>query len=217
MLAKHEIILFIDADIVMTSSLIRNHLIVHNVLYDKLLLTGFSETAEAKDQRFYSQSILDTKGVDFKNTNFRWTANIKEEWMAPKQFIGKTFNVFAESNAYKNFGFGRKIGLWTLPMMGENICMSTTKKSLISTGMTPKELYGWGWNGACVAAKLIAYGHYIIPNLNSAVLQFKHPIRLGGFTERRDAFDRNQKIYEDMLDQEFQPMDVTNYENPMHY
>jgi glycosyltransferase involved in cell wall biosynthesis len=217
MLAKHEIILFIDADIVLTSSLIRNHLVVHNVLFDKLLLTGFSETADSNDMRFYNQSVLDSKGIDFKNTNFRWSATVKEEWRTQKDLIGKTFNVATESNLYKDFGFGKKIGLWTLPMMGENICMSTSKKSLISTGMTPERLYGWGWNGACVTAKLIAYGHYIVPSLNGAVLQFKHPIRAGGLSDKRDSFDRNQKVYEDMLDQEFKPMDVTNYDNPMYY
>lgn len=217
MLAKHEIILFIDADIVLTSSLIRNHLVVHNVLYDKLLLTGFSETADTEDQRFSDQSILDTKGVDFKNTNFRWTATVKEEWRTKREFVGRTFRVSTESNLYKDFGFGKKIGLWSLPMMGENICMSASKKSLISTGMTPMELYGWGWNGACVTAKLIAYGHFVVPSLNGGVLQYKHPIRDGKLSDKRDAFDRNQQVYENMLDQEFCPMDMVNYNNPMRF
>ena len=217
MLAKHEIILFLDADVVMTSSLIRNHLVIHNVLYDRLLLTGFSETAEPTDERFYNQSILDTKGADFKNTNFRWVSTVEKEWSVPRELVGKTFHVVTESDLYKDFGFGKKIGVWTLPMMGENICMSTSRKSLISTGMTPKRLYGWGWNGASVTAKLKAYGHYIVPSLNGAVLQFKHPVRSGGMSDRQKAMDRNNKVYEDMLNQEFQPMDVTHYNNPMHY
>lgn len=212
--ARHENILFLDSDVILSQGLIKNHFFVHNILPDQVLLVSFQETAEPTDARFAGGYTLKASEMDTLNRDFRRKITVRAEWEPPKELVGRSFQLLEETSNFKDFGEGRKVGLWTLPMMALTLCMSASKKALIETGGTPEGLKGWGWNDTAVAARLIGWGLYLVPNINSAVLQFKHPIRHGDFQNKRKSFFYNQAVYENMLDCEF-AVHKTRSEVPM--
>lgn len=202
-MARHENILFLDSDVILSRGLIKNHLIFHNILPGKALLVGFQETADSVDIRFSRSYSLESHEIDTAGKDFRRSVVVRPEWDPPEALVEQSFHLLEDTSYFRDFGGERKIGLWTLPMMALTLCMSASKKALIETGGAPAGLRGWGWNDTTVAARLMGWGLYLIPNLNSAVLQFQHPIRHGDFRNKRKSFFYNQSIYEEMLDSEF--------------
>lgn len=142
--ARHENILFLDSDVVLSQGLIRNHLIAQNILPDQMLLVSFQETAESTDARFSEGYTLKTSEIDTQNRDFRRKTTVRADWAPPEELVGQQFHLLDETTDFKEFGEGRKVGLWTLPMMALTLCMSAPRRSLIETGGAPEGLRGWG-------------------------------------------------------------------------
>jgi len=201
-LAKHKNVIFLDADVMITKHFVKNQLIAYNVLSDKAMFVSLQETTPRSDKRIANHLELKLTDVNIFRKDFRSYVKVKKIWDPPKKEIGKVYQLLKTTNYFKDFGFGRKIGLWTLPMMAVGLCMGAPRLSLMETGGAPNDLKGWGWNDTCLGAKAIGNGLYLIPLLNSAVIQLKHKIRLGNFKQKRKSFFYNQKVYEKMLDSE---------------
>ncbi len=203
-LTKHKNVIFLDADVLLSKNFIKNHLIAYNVLPNKAMFVSLQEIAPRSDVRVKNYKQLKLKDIDFQNKDFRGYVKVQSKWNPPKEEIDKVYSLLKDTNYFKDFGKGKKVGLWTLPMMAVGHSMGAPRLNLMETGGAPEGLKGAGWNDTSLGARAIGNGLYIIPLLNSAVIQIKHEVRLGNYAQKRKSFVYNRKVYERMLDREFQ-------------
>jgi hypothetical protein len=93
--------------------------------------------------------------------------------------------------------------MWTLPMMALTCAMSASSALVKKAIPVPKELFGWGFNDTCMAAKMVANGAKIIPNLNSTVLHILEKKHTKPDIIKNQEFIKNEKVYKDLLNQKY--------------
>jgi len=64
-------------------------------------------------------------------------------------------------------------------------------------------LHGWGFDDTCMAAKMIAHGAKVIPNLNSTVLHILEKKHNKPNHIKNKEFLRNEQVYKKLLEQEY--------------
>lgn len=199
-LADGEIIAFIDADIIIQSSFISNHVTAHLNTPVPALFVSFRENIpDAGAASAYRKP-------DPRNGDHRIEMTFKEEWVmtdADKQLVGKKFNILKNTNGFKSLGNGNVHEQWTLPMMFLTCAASAPAKSVKIAHPTPEDLRGWGFNDTCLAAKMIADGLFLIPLNNSNVYHILEEKHTRSNDKKNREFLLNQKIYEKMLESEF--------------
>lgn len=196
--AKNDIIIFLDSDVVISDKFISNHVIIHTILRkNNLIVVSFRENIKISNPKL-KFSILKNRDIDTM-TDFRKGATIQEEWGASKYLCGKFVAPLVESNFFKDFGQGRKIGVWNLPMMGLTCAMSCRRSAILKFNYPTEIFHGWGFNDTVLCAMLLANGAYLIPNFNSSVLHIHHCPRSGSKSKKYKDFNRNKRIYYQLL------------------
>lgn len=88
-------------------------------------------------------------------------------------------------------------------MMALTCAMSAPVSLVKRATPVPKKLFGWGFNDTCMAAKMVADGAKIIPNLNSTVLHILESRHTKSDTVKNQEFIKNEKVYKNLLNQEY--------------
>lgn len=200
--ARNDLIVFVDADILVPSDFISNHVFAHTNLASPGILVGFRENVTPDDYRLYNPLWLESSSGE---GDHRIHMIFKKEWVMRAEeeaMVGKEFSLLKETNNFKEFGNGKKIELWTLPMMVLTCCFSARREYVIRAFPTPVELSGWGFNDTCLAAKMISDGLQVIPLLNSNVLHILEPVHTKADSIKNKEYLLNEKVYEKLLDEE---------------
>lgn len=174
--AKGDLFLFLDGDTMIESSYIKEHLYRHMV-GENLITVSLREYLNIN-----SKDVLSRKADISKDTRMFATYSSDRIGLIP---VYKTINVRAleQTNNFRNFGFGKKIGPIDLPFMvkGNNLMVSRNTAHI----MFPPQYIGYGPEDIMFAAKAIARGCMVIPVLSSGVYHINHPPRSGS-SEKRD-------------------------------
>lgn len=144
--AKNDLVIFVDADIVLPPTFISNHVFVHNLSKESLILVSFRENVMDSDHRL-SQKRTWNQGDRFGGDH-RTLMQFKSNWVmkpSDKKYIDREFRLVEQTNNFKDFGHGRVIELWTLPMMVLTCAMSVRRNIISAASPVPKELLGWGF------------------------------------------------------------------------
>lgn len=203
-IAENDVAIFIDSDIVPPSSFIDNHLLIHSVLPKNNIVVSFRENASLTDRRILGLQSWPKGNMDFGD--HRTNMTFKQDWVmrpSERKFVNKKFEILKKTNYFKDFGFDRKYFMWTLPMMVMTCAMSVPIEIVKKAIPTPKKLYGWGFNDTCMAARMIASGVKVIPNLNSTVLHILEKKHTKSNEVKNKEFLKNEKIYNKLLEQEY--------------
>lgn len=200
--AKNDIILFLDSDVILSKSLLANHLFVHQSLPAQIILVSFRENIGKNNIKLNIKNIKNGIAADEIDISKDFRLGSANDYKIGYNIVrGKECNLLLQSNYFKNFGHQKKIGLTTLPYMALTFCMSCRRKELIEVGGCPSNFKGWGFNDVSMAAKLLAKGCYLLPNLNSRLLHIRHKFRTSKLPDAiQVAYKRNKKNYEQMLD-----------------
>lgn len=202
--SQNDFIVFIDSDIVIPPSFIDNHLLVHLAIPKDNVVVSFRENVPPKDRRIFGR----VKWIhgDLMCNDHRTNLLFKKEWVvkpSDNKLVGRNFKILEKTNFFKEFGFGRKIAVWSLPMMVLTCAMSAPARLVKKAIPTPKGLFGWGFNDTCMAVKLIAYGAKIIPNLNSTVIHILEKTHVKATNIKNREYLNNEKVYQKLLRQSF--------------
>lgn len=203
-IAKNNIIVFIDSDTIIPPFFIENHLLIHSILSRNNIVISFRENVFPPDRRIYSSQNWSHGNMNL--SDHRVNMIFKSEWVmksTEKRFIGKEFKILKETNYFKNFGFGKRYFIWTLPMMALTCAMSAPAALVKKAIPVPEQLHGWGFNDTCMAAKMIATGAKVIPNLNSTVLHILEKKHTKSNYIKNKEFLKNEKIYKKLLEQKY--------------
>lgn len=200
--AKNEIIIFLDEDIVAPKDFLSTHLLRHEFL-DKCIIVGFRHNINFKNflSRLNSSKRKIIRLPNYKK-DFRYKKFIPNEWknrdiykILPPDNFNKIYYLLNESNYFKGFGEGKVFGMWELPFMFLTSNASLHRNDILRVGGFDMRFKGWGLEDVHLAAKLIANGLYLIPNLHSTVYHLVKKSFKEEKTKKNREYKKNVKLY----------------------
>ena len=207
--AKNEIVIFMDEDVVAPRDFLITHLLRHEIS-DKCAVVGLRQNISLMN--FYARwDSLKRKIVfppDYKD-DFRFKKFIPSEWIkthpgVPKENFDRICFPLKESGNFKNFGFGKIIGAWRLPSMFLTCNVSMPRLEAIKIGGFDMRFKGWVVEDVHLAAKLIASGIYIVPNLHSSVYHLVQKSNAKETKKKIMEFEKNACLYEKLIEEELE-------------
>jgi hypothetical protein len=85
------------------------------------------------------------------------------------------YRLLDETRGFRDFGYGRVIGYWDLPVMVGGHSVAVDCSLYVSAGGTPEFCIGWGIRDTALGAALITLGAYIVPQTEAVGSQIAHP------------------------------------------
>ena len=198
-LAKGDILIFIDSDMVLENHFIREHAIRHTYL-DEAAFVSFKENIQSSDKRLSSRIFK----PDITN-DFRFGKEIKPQWLEMNRQVGnfeiRKIEILKETNNFKDFGFNKTLGVWDLPSMFVTNAVSIKRKDFRTIGGFNLQFREWGMEDTYLGACLIALGRFIIPIFSTGAFHIKHPFRSGSHKRQIENFHKNTLIYLNLIHQ----------------
>ncbi|HOX96629.1 MAG TPA: glycosyltransferase family 2 protein [Candidatus Woesebacteria bacterium] len=202
-IACNRTVLFLDSDVLLS----KNYLLevsVRNQIIPNAVFVAFKENIDPSDERTRMNTI--EKGLDRPDISrdMRISKNISEESKGMINITRKKgVEILSETNYFKDFGFGRKVGIFDLPSMVIGHNMSTRVKTFLRTGGFSKEFKGWGMEDSYFGARMVANRNFVIPILSSGVFHVDHPVRSGSDEKKQKELINNIKRYTQLLNKPF--------------
>lgn len=190
--ATGDLILFLDGDTMLETSYFREHLFRHMVS-ENLITVSLREYIDDN-----TTDVLLRKADISKDTRVSTIYYPDRIGLLPvKEAIA--VEALKETDNFRTFGFGKKIGPIDLPFMvkGNNIMVSRK----IAEMLFPPHYIGYGPEDIMYAAKAIARGCMVVPILSTGVFHINHPIRSGSVEKRNQELrDNLMRMRGDLLD-----------------
>ncbi len=196
-IARNDVLLFVDSDVILPSNFIFNHAIKHK-FSDSILLVSLKEPVKL------AQLLTDT----LKENNFNFKANKHNDWRYYAELQNRTIKDIEDTRYFKDFGFFREYFSKTLPEMVITTAISIRKESFYNAGGFSQDFIGWGREDVFFGAMAIATGVYIIPDLTS-VYQIK---RTSEYLEKekKQQLTANKQTYYALLEKDLESVIMRN-------
>lgn len=173
--AKYDTIFFLDGDTLLSSNYIKEHLFRH-LLSDNLITVSLREYLK-DENKVIKNRIPDIS----KDTRVFAHYSVGRLGLIP---VDEPIDVEAlkETNEFRKFGLGRRLGPADLPFMvkGNNISVNNSVAKIFF----PPDFVGYGPEDGMFAAKAISRGCFVIPVLSTGVFHINHPPRSGDIKTR---------------------------------
>lgn len=200
-IAKHDQILFMDSDIILSENYIYDMnirlQIIPNAVFICMRKNIEPDSGKLKTKRLLSGIKSCT---DFDDS--RVITKGKEYHIGcDKAYIGEEFSILDDTDYFKELSFGSQIDIYNIATVvtGHNIALN---RSIIkSIAPFRPRFKGWGMEDAYFSAKLVSEGCYVIPVLSSCVYHINHPPRSGSAEQKNNEALANYNIYNELLDQ----------------
>lgn len=206
--SNNEIVFFLDEDMLLPPEGILNQLLRHE-FSKKCAIVGFRENISFNlfNALWTNQKTVLKKFANYKR-DFRFKKFVPIEWKnlykeIPEENFKKTHLLFKESNAFRDFGSGKVIGVWSLPFMFLSSNASVPRKYLIEVGGFDDRFKGWGMEDVHLGARLIAKGLYIVPNLNCTAFHLIERVSKKKRSEKLQDYMRNLSLYYELQNNPF--------------
>lgn len=203
-LAKYDLLLFIDSDIILSKDYIYD-INIRLQIIPNAIFVAMRKNIEANSDLILEKNLLNgiEHSLDFDDS--RVVTKSKEYHIGwDKAFNNETINLLDDSNYFKELSFGSKIGIYDLSTVvtGHNIAIN--RSQIKKYPAFSKNFHGWGMEDAYFASSLISNGCFVIPVLCSCVFHINHPPRCGSMEQKSKEAATNFKIYNDMLDEKWE-------------
>lgn len=180
--------LSIDADILMQSNYLRNHLIRHN-LYQNIATGSCRENSD--DQNIKNFELL-KENYRHLVPNYKSDSRYFKEY--DESFLGGINSKFKsrpfeETNYFRDFGFSKRItGNIDLQMMfkGHNFMLPHECIRAANYAGTFYDIGSWGDEDGYMGRKFHVAGSFIVPVISTSVFHINHPPRLFNSIVNRD-------------------------------
>lgn len=202
-LAKNEIIVFLDSDIIVSNNYLLE-ISIRNQLIPNAIFVSFKQNMDKDDVYISLDNAVAGLPSPKNPDDIRISKTIKEGSPALVPLNRDTdTEILSETNYFKDFGYGRKIGIFDLASMVIGHNMSSRKKSISKAGGFSQEFKGWGIEDTYFGAKLIATRNFVIPVLSCGVYHIDHPPRSGSEDQKRIELEQNLEKLRKILDRPF--------------
>jgi len=197
--ARNEIIIFLDPDMMVHRNFIKSHLIKHE-LTNQAIIVGLRKNINLR--LFYKKIKALPKGKyclskPSYREDFRYKRFVPINWRdtfvnVNHDNFNKTWYLLKESSNFLNFGNGRIIGIWDLPFMFLTCNASVPRNNVIKVGGFDARFEKNILEDTYLAAKLIASGMYLIPNLQATAYHIAQKVLK---RQHHEKFKRNFQLY----------------------
>ncbi len=160
--AKGEIILYLDADIIVPEHVIHEHALR---AANGIIAIGFRESIQLGDRRLPAagQTLLAKPEIE-ADIRVRWHRNAGPVLSSnPSLEKPELFRLLDGTDDLRGLGRGANYHGLTLPHMVEGFMVSMPRTAVIDVGGFDTGFVGWGLEDTHLAAKLIAAGLKVVP------------------------------------------------------
>lgn len=194
--SRNKYILFLDSDTILPKNFLSNHIGRH-LISNSLLTMSLRKNLTHCSNIISSKNILQGFNFDLKDVDdFRFYKKLDNLY---NYKLNDEVFLLNETNYFKDFGNGKKIKLWTLPMMVNTHNVMLLKRNAIKIGGFNKKFKLAQWEDVEFGAKAIASGLKIVPILSCNVVSIKDNMEYS----KKVSFNKNEKIYLKELEKEF--------------
>jgi len=201
-ISKGEILIFIDADVILEKNFIKEHAIRQSFL-EKIILVSFKENIKEGDYRLATRNFWLKLPMPDITKDFRFKKEVKKEWLRMHRHVRgvevRTVEIIKETNNFKSFGKNRVIGAWDLPAMVITNAVSMRKKEFEEIGGFNLQFKGWGMEDTFLGSCLIGRGNFIVPCFSTGIYHIEHGPRSGSKEKMIKEFQRNVLVYLDLI------------------
>lgn len=202
-LAEGEVVVFTDDDMVWDKGALERLIYKFSHLTTNVMFLGFRSNVFQNDITGYTPSLAKDWRYKVKVNNTYLQVSIYNTPIPRRS----TFRLLAETDAFKQFGFGAVVGYWDLPCMVIGHSIAVSKAIAVSSGGFPQEGFdGWGLEDIMFGARVIATGTKVVPSLDWVSTHIRHRPRQGSV---RKSLLKNYKEYFRQLDMQppkFRPL-----------
>lgn len=197
-MAQFDNFIFLDSDILISKHYIKNMLyrlrIVPNAVFttfrknilidDKILGTieqGLDSPMGVDDSRIMNKTKPEQVGWDQHNQEMR------------------QFNIFDDTNGFKNLGFSSSVGAYDLPGMlsGHNIAIS--RANFYNAKGFYTKFKGWGMEDRFFGLNVVLHGNFIVPVISAMVYHLEYGPREGNLDKKITELEANYEVYKKKL------------------
>ncbi|NCS98886.1 glycosyltransferase [Candidatus Parcubacteria bacterium] len=196
--SSYEKLIFLDSDILISKNYISNMYYRLSVI-PNAVFTTFRKNIKLDD--FVLKKI--NKGLDNPKEidDSRISNKTKPEqvgWEEDNKEV-RQFNIFDDTDGFKNLGFGASVGVYDLPgvLSGHNIAISKNNFQKVNGFCT--EFKGWGIEDKFFGLSLVTEGNFIIPVTSSMVYHLEYGPRDGDLNKKIKELNNNYDKYKKML------------------
>ncbi|HEU4966110.1 MAG TPA: glycosyltransferase [Candidatus Saccharimonadales bacterium] len=207
--AKHDIAIFMDADIVVKEDFLRQHLTWQSAS-DTAVVIGFRENIPiAEIRRFFLDAAKSNRiSAPSPKADFRFRKFVPRSWEQeypelPYEAFDTQYELMKNTNQFKEFGKYRRVGVWHLPSMLLTCNASMRKEAVLRARGFDARFHGWGMEDTHLGAKLIAYGYYIVPSISLTAYHVTTPSSESDKASKYDEFKANVITYDNILKEAF--------------
>ncbi len=187
--AKGENIFLIDSDTYIAQNYLINHILRHN----------FFPNFISVSMREQIKNISIPKVEPKINSDSRVEKTYSTEWKTLNSISESTTVMpLSETNKFKHFGFGKKLGPTDLPFMVKGNNASFSRKSIGNLSFCNK-YEGWGPEDVSFAANLISKGFFVLPILSTGVFHVEHSPRSGSYEQKEKELKFNLNVHDSIL------------------
>lgn len=200
--AKHNILLFLDADNILSGECIREHSVRNGIipdqLYTSLVANIFPKDIKKIAQPYFKKNIPLPKPPYFNE--FRTVEVINKKSVGINDITeDTTIEILKETNNFRDYGYGRMIAYYDLPSMYATYCVSVTKRLFNKIGGFSKVFKGWGMEDSYFGAVGITKGAKIIPILSCGSYSINLPSHSGSEKKEKIELQKNIVRYKKLL------------------
>lgn len=190
-----ELIIFLDSDtLVSHPNFISSHWCVHNAC-PKCITVGLAE--EVGLDSFFANVEIFRNGCPRLINDYRFHYDVSHKLKGGT----KVYKLLDDTRWFKDFGFSKKISLWSLPYMVATFDCGVSRAIFDQVGRFDSSFSGWGAEDNHFAAKAIVAGAYIIPIKDPLTFHIKHHFRDSDNSEiKQGMLSQNQLHMEILLD-----------------
>lgn len=147
--AKNEIIIFLDADMVVQPNFLAIHM-ERQAIIEGAVIVGFREDIshfelKKKFDRDQERILLEPE----YRADFRYQRSVPRAWRSQFPWLsahnfGRSYRLLTMTDYWKDFGLGREIGIWELPSMVLTSNASARRQDLLYAWEDSIRLFGAG-------------------------------------------------------------------------
>jgi len=204
--AKHDILMFLDADNLVSGECLREHSIRNKIapdhLYTSLVANVFLEDVPKITNSYFSESKPLPKPDNFNE--FRVKEEIKSSSVGIHDIKRDiTVEILKETDNFRKYGFGRMVAYYDLPSMYATYCVSVTKTMFQKIGGFSEKFKGWGMEDSFFGAIGIVRGAKIIPILSCGSYSVNLPSHSGSEEKEKMELKVNVDRYNKFMRDSF--------------
>ncbi len=197
--ARFPMVLFMDADIVISDDVILSHLKVQLLGggTKPCITIGFFATVSPDDSLL--SGLLTNDAMRNRINDFRLSCVYQSSWIGceeDRQFIGKRFEIVRETNGFRNWPVGNFFGPWILPNMVLGGFFMIDRESALAVNGFDRSFVGYGFTETSLPTKLIArYDHYVVPVIDGVCLHIDDDSEGPSRGEKNELFQQKYARY----------------------